>query len=81
MVPLQSTISPCISQVSTKFRNTYIHNTFLIHFPPSSMQAGCLRDRSWIDERLDHNATSLLPGQRYTADQQCKKNIFKKKSW
>jgi len=42
------------------------------------MQAGCLRDRSWIDERLDHNSTSLLPGQRYTADQQCKFIVFKK---
>ena len=40
------------------------------------MQAGCLRDRSRIDERLDHNATSLLPGQRYTADQQCKNKVM-----
>lgn len=35
------------------------------------MQATCLRDRSWIPERLDHNLTASLPGERFSADQQC----------
>ncbi|EFX89976.1 hypothetical protein DAPPUDRAFT_309664 [Daphnia pulex] len=49
--------SPCSKQYLDAFLNT--------------MQAGCLRDRSWTPQRLDHNASTSLPGERFTADQQC----------
>ncbi len=40
------------------------------------MQAGCLTDRSWIPERMDHNASTTLPGERFSADQQCQSTYF-----
>lgn len=42
----------------------------------STMQAGCLRDRSWTPQRLDHNASTSLPGERFTADQQCLSSLM-----
>lgn len=34
-------------------------------------QASCLWDRSVPDPGLDHAAGGLLPGERFSADQQC----------
>lgn len=49
--------SPCSKHYLDAFLNT--------------RQAGCLRDRSWTSQRLNHNASESLPGERFTADQQC----------
>lgn len=69
--------SPCSKHYIDAFlkyvRMNIILTSFIYRYAVfySTMQAGCLRDRSWTPQRLDHNASDSLPGERYTADQQC----------